>query len=103
LAHAISYAVTARQDEDFFEYAIVAEAGFEFEARLFGACPSFSSSAPQLVQWFPWPSRILLGGEGDVESYDLADICSSPSKLEDGGAIARVSVRFMKDLFQEQF
>jgi hypothetical protein len=103
LAHAVSYAITARQDEDFFEDSIVAEAGFEFEARLFGACPSFSSSKPQLVEWFPWPSRVLLGGEGDVESYDLADICSKPSKLEDGGPIAKVSFRFMEDLFREQF
>lgn len=45
----------------------------------------------------------MLGGEGEVESYDLADLCSSPSKLEDGGSMSRVSVRFMKDLFQEQF
>jgi hypothetical protein len=103
LAHAVSYAITARQDEDFFEDAIVAEAGFEFEARLFGACPSYSANAPKLVQWFPWPSRILLGGEGEVESYDLADLCSSARKLEDGGPMSRVSVRFMKDLFQEQF
>jgi len=103
LAHAVSYAITARQDEDFFEDSIVAEAGFEFEARLFGACPSYSSNAPQLVQWFPWPSRILLGGEGEVESYDLADLCSSPRKLEDGGPISGVSVRFMEDLFREQF
>ena len=103
LAHAVSYAITAREDEDFFEDAIVAEAGFEFEARLFGACPSYSASAPKLVQWFPWPSRILLGGEGEVESYDLADLCSSPRKLEDGVPISRVSVGFMKDLFQDQF
>lgn len=103
LAHAVSYAITARQDEDFFEDAIVAEAGFEFEARLFGACPSYSSDTPKLVWWFPWPSRILLGGEGEVESYDLADLCSRPSKLEDGGPISRVSVRFMRDLFLEQF
>lgn len=103
LAHAVSYAITARQDEDFFEDAIVAEAGFEFEARLFGACPSYSANAPKLVRWFPWPSRILLGGEGEVESYDLADLCSSPSKLEDGEPISRVSVKFMKDIFQEQF
>lgn len=103
LAHAVSYAIMARRDEDFFEDAIVAEAGFEFEARLFGACPSYSANAPKLVQWFPWPSRILLGGEGEVESYDLADLCSSIRKLEDGCLISRVSVRFMKDLFQEQF
>lgn len=103
LAHAVSYAITARQDEDFFEDAIVAEAGFEFEARLFGACPSYSVNAPKLVRRFPWPSRILLGGEGDVESYDLADLCSRPSKLEDGGPMSKVSVRFMKDLFREQF
>lgn len=103
LAHAVSYAITARQDEDFFEDAIVAEAGFEFEARLFGACPSYSSNAPKLVRWFPWPSRILLAGDGEVDSYDLADLCSSPNKLQDGGPISRVSVRFMKDLFQEQF
>jgi hypothetical protein len=103
LAHAVSYAITAREDEDFFEDAIVAEAGFEFEARLFGACPSYSVNAPKLVQWFPWPSRVLLGGEGEVESYDLADLCSSPRKLEDGVPIARVSVRFMKNLFQDQF
>lgn len=77
LAHAISYSITAREDEDFFEGAIIAEAGFEFEARLFGACPSYSSNAPQLVQWLPWPSRISLGGEGEVESYDLADLCSN--------------------------
>lgn len=103
LAHAVSYAITARQDEDFFEDSIVAEAGFEFEARLFGACPSYSANAPKLVRWFPWPSLILLGGEGEVESYDLADLCSSARKLEDGGPMSRVSVRFMKDLFQEQF
>ena len=103
LAHAISYAITARGDEDFFEDSIVAEVGFEFEARLFGACPSYSANAPQLVQWFPWPSRILLGGEGDVESYDLADLCSNPKKLEDGGPIAKVDFRFTEDLFQEQF
>ena len=103
LAHAVSYAITARQDEDFFEDAIVAEAGFEFEARLFGACPSYSAHAPRLVRWFPWPSRILLGGEGEVESYDLADLCSSVRKLEDGGPMSRVSARFVKDLFQERF
>jgi hypothetical protein len=103
LAHAVSYAITARQDEDFFEDAIVAEAGFEFEARLFGACPSYSSNAPKLVRWFPWPSRVLLGGEAEVESYDLSDLCSRPSKLEDGGPMSRVSVRFMNDLFREQF
>jgi hypothetical protein len=105
LAHAVSYAITARQDEDFFEDAIVAEADFdfEFEARLFGACPSYSSNAPKLVRWFPWPSRILLAGDGEVDSYDLADLCSSPEKLEDGGPISKVSVRFMKDLFQERF
>lgn len=50
LAHAVSYAINARQDEDFFEDAIVAEAGFEFEARLFGACPSYSANAPKLVR-----------------------------------------------------
>lgn len=103
LAHAVSYAVTARQDEDFFEDGIVAEAGFEFEARLFGACPSYSANAPMLVRWFPWPSRILLAGDGEVDSYDLADLCSRPSKLEHGGPMSRVSVRFMKDLFQERF
>jgi hypothetical protein len=103
LAHAVSYAITARQDEDFFEDAIVAEAGFEFEARLFGACPSYSSDAPKLVRWFPWPSRILLAGDGEVDSYDLADLCSRPKKLEDGGPISKVSVRFMKDLFREQY
>lgn len=103
IAHAVSYAITARQDEDFFEATTVAEAGFEFEARLFGACPSYSLNAPKLVQWFPWPSRTLLGGEGDVESYDLADICSSPSKLKAGGAIARVRIKYMKDLFRDEF
>jgi hypothetical protein len=103
LAHAVSYAITARQDEDFFEDAMVAEAGFEFEARLFGACPSYSSNAPELVRWFPWTSRILLAGEGDVDSCGLADLCSRPSKLEDGVSISRVTFRFMKDLFREQF
>jgi hypothetical protein len=103
LAHAISYAVTGRQKEDFFEDSIVAEAGFEFEAQLFGACPSFSSSAPKVVKWFPWPSRILLAGEGEVESYDLADLCSNPRKLDEGGPIAKVSISFMRNLFREQF
>lgn len=103
LAHAVSYAITARQDEDFFEDSIVAEAGFEFEARLFGACPSYSANAPMLVRWFPWPSRILLAGDGEIDSYDLADLCSSPKKLEDGGPISKVSVRLMKDLFREQY
>jgi hypothetical protein len=103
LAHAISYAITGRQEEDFFEDSIVAEAGFEFEARLFGACPSFSSNAPKVVKWFPWPSRILRGGEGEVGSYDLADLCSNPSKLKDGAPIAKVSIGFMRNLFREQF
>ncbi|GAB7326173.1 hypothetical protein MBLNU13_g10175t3 [Cladosporium sp. NU13] len=53
LAHAVSYAITAGQDEDFFEDCIVAEAGFEFEARRFGACPSYSANTPKLVRWFP--------------------------------------------------
>jgi hypothetical protein len=103
LAHAISYAITARQEEDFFEDSIVGDAGFEFEAQLFGACPSFSSNPPKLVNWFPWPSRILLGGEGEVESYDLADLCSNSSKLDEGVQIAKVSVCFMRNLFREQF
>jgi hypothetical protein len=103
LAHAISYAVTGREEEDFFEDSIVAEVGFEFEAQLFGACPSFSSNAPKAVKWFPWPSRILLAGEGEVESYDLEDMCSNPRKLDEGAPIAKVSVGFMRNLFREQF
>jgi hypothetical protein len=103
LAHAISYAVTGREEEDFFEDSIVAEAGFEFEAQLFGACPSFSSSAPKVVKWFPWPSRILLAGEGDVESYDLEDLCSNSRKLVEGAPIAKVSIGFIKNLFRGQF
>jgi hypothetical protein len=103
LAHAISYAVTGTEEEDFFEDSIVAEAGFEFEAQLFGACPSFSSSAPKVVKWFPWPSRILLAGEGDVESYDLEDLCSNSRKLVEGAPIAKVSIGFIKNLFRGQF
>ena len=62
-----------------------------------------TACTPKLVRWFPWPSRVLLGVEGEIESYDLADLYSSPGRLEDGGPISRGSVRFTKDLSQEQF
>lgn len=55
LGHAANNAVMGRRQEDFFQEASVAEAGFESQARLLGAAASHQPGRPTVL--FRWPSR----------------------------------------------
>lgn len=56
VAHAAGFDVMGKRREDFFEDAIVAEAGFEFVSRIFGLIPAFypKDDQPSLAIWYTW-------------------------------------------------
>lgn len=71
IAHAANYAAMGARPEDFFEDSLIAEAGFEIVARLFGAV--YRRSPTGLVGYlYEWPSNPLL------RPYDGKLACRDP-------------------------
>lgn len=97
LAHAAFAATTGSQYETFFEGSVVAEAGFEFEARVFGLIPTRSPEG--YLAWYKWPCCYAL----EEPLYDLQDLCRNHSRLENDDPVADVEDGFIARLFQDKF
>ena len=93
LGHAINWAVVGPR-EDFFEDAIVAEAGFEMESQLLGA--AFEGRG-KVFTFVEWPDREFMQLYGDKMT------CRDPSRLPKQGRMWEVSSSWLLALWQDRY
>lgn len=60
MAHAASFHIMGHRPEDFFEDALVAEAGFEYVSQIFGMVPIISCTEPLNRAWMQWQNLSFL-------------------------------------------
>jgi hypothetical protein len=79
MAHAAHFHIMGRRHEDFFEEALVAEAGFEYVSRIFGMSPNMRPTSTGLLgsQWVQWQNILCL----NQDSYPVDEKCRDTKKL----------------------
>lgn len=104
LAHAAQNDVVGGNLEDCFEDSFVAEAGFEFESRLFGLIwlestdlllPSYDRLE---TLWLHWQTSWLC-----EDGNDIPDLCCDPSKLDERRIYRDIDSNFVLRLFDSGF
>lgn len=99
-AHAACFHVKGHHPEDFFEDSLVAEAGFEYESRIFGASLSvLSYDSPDKACWKDWQTKRFLIPAG----YSLTKKCRDEINLPMGGRSVPVDSEYAQMLFNDNF
>lgn len=103
LAHAAHFHLFDVYHEDYRETSRVAEAGFEFESRIFGRVADFTPAHLGLdpersARWKIWQSHQALDG-----SYDLDYIARNAWQLPVSGQCVWIGTDYLVKLFDDQF
>jgi hypothetical protein len=77
MAHAASFHIMSRRHEDFFEDALVAEAGFDYVSRIFGMLPIIPRLRHLCGAWTQWQNITFLS----QKSYPVNRTCRNSKKL----------------------
>ncbi|KAM0692487.1 hypothetical protein Q7P36_008690 [Cladosporium allicinum] len=77
MAHAASFHIMGRRHEDFFEDALVAEAGFDYVSRIFGMSPIIPRLRHLCGAWTQWQNITFLS----QKSYPVNRTCRNSKKL----------------------
>jgi hypothetical protein len=97
VAHAAQNHLFGMKIEDFREASIVAEAGYEPEARLFGSRPSVKPSDPSDGSWKLW-QYWRIESEATMER-----ICRDKATIPEKGQIMPIDVGFVLKLCDDGF
>jgi hypothetical protein len=97
VAHAAHNHLFGMKIEDFREESIVAEAGYELEARLFGLRPSVKPNDPSDGSWKTW-QYWRIESEATMER-----ICRDKANIPEKGQIIRMDVNFVLKLCDDGF
>ena len=100
LAHAAHHHLFGHSIEDFREDSNIAEAGFEFESRIFGQKPHFALTATNpnhRVTWIMWQSRAL------PAFYDLDEIARNAWQVPKSAQPWTDGLGFVTKLFDDGF
>jgi hypothetical protein len=77
MAHATQNHVMGRRPEEFFEDALVAEAGFDYTSRIFGMLPNIAPPELLYSTWRQWQNI----GSLNQDSYPINKVCRNGAKL----------------------
>jgi hypothetical protein len=99
MAHAAHFHIMGPHPEDFFEDALVAEAGFNYESQIFGMVALISRADPLGGAWYQWQNLSFL----DPTSYPVNELCRDTMKLSMNGISHPFDVEFAKLLLSNEW
>ena len=79
MAHAAHFHTMADRPEDFFEDALVAEGGYEYESRIFGMVADIKYTNPPHGEWKQWQNITFL--DQSAGAYPVIEVCRNTEKL----------------------
>ena len=98
-AHAAHMHCMGSRCEDFFEDALVAEAGFDYISHIFGILPVFSPEQLDGGAWMTWQNiHFLTDG-----SYPIEKFCRNGGKLSTALSVHPFDVNFAKRLLSDEW
>lgn len=98
IAHAVCFHFNGNRPEDFFEDSLVAEAGFEYTARIFGASLVVLGRPLYMAHWEPWQTKQL-----DSQAYPLSKLCRDTTNLPMKGKAVPLDPGYAQMLFNDEF
>jgi hypothetical protein len=98
VAHAAHFFFTGHREEDYFEDSLIAEAGFEFESRIFGMIPEIDLNDPFDSTWQSWQNLELQG-----RGYNLRQLGRKQLKIARKKSSHRLDCEFALKLVVDKF
>lgn len=99
MAHAANFHIMGLRPEDFFEDALVSEAGYDYESRIFGMVPDIIPTDLPGSAWKQWQNSSFL-----VErSYSINEHCRNAGELATSELSHPFDAEFAKRLLDDEW